>query len=96
MQQTTPIYDPSKTFDENFDKGPFGVFSEQVVYKNVGEPTNTFLGSKVYEPFGIAAGSLPTSKHTTGAFNCGFDVVCYKTQRSVSAPCNAFPNVIPV
>lgn len=94
--QTTPLYDPTKTFDENFEDGPYGDFAAAETYQNNGEPKNTFLGFPVYEPFGIAAGPLPTSKHTSAAFRRGFDVVCYKTQRSVTAPCNAFPNVIPV
>ncbi|MCA9332386.1 hypothetical protein KDA00_00770 [Candidatus Saccharibacteria bacterium] len=96
MSKTVPIYDPAKTFDENFDNGPYGYFADKNVYENKGEPKNTFLGLPIYEPFGIAAGPLPTSKHTTGAFRKGFDVVCYKTQRTTIAPCNAFPNVIPV
>lgn len=96
MPISVPIYDPLKTFDENFDDGPYGAFSDEQAYQNEGEPQNSFLGFPVYEPFGIAAGPLPTSKHTTGAFRKGFDVVCYKTQRSTTAPCNAFPNVIPV
>lgn len=52
------------------------------------------MGHKLYSPFGIGAGSLPTSKHVSKAFERGFDVVCYKTQRSVEFPCNEFPNVV--
>lgn len=96
MPKTAPLYDPAKTFDENFNDGPYGDFASTEVFQNEGEPKNKFLGFPVYEPFGIAAGPLPTSKHTAAAFRRGFDVVCYKTQRSVSAPCNEFPNVIPV
>lgn len=93
---TQPIYDPTKTFDDNFDNGPFGAFADGEVYQNSGEPTETFLGVPVYLPFGIAAGSLPNSKFIKGAFNKGFDVVCYKTQRSVVIKSNPFPNVIPI
>ena len=86
------LFDPAKTFDENFDKGPY--LEDKPIYKNVGEPQYAFLGHKLYAPYGIAAGSLPTSKHVTGAFKRGFDLVTYKTQRSVEFPCNEFPNVV--
>lgn len=90
--QPATFFDPAKTFDDNFDHGPY--LSEAPAYQNSGEPTYSFLGHKLYSPFGIAAGSLPTSKHVGGAFRRGFDVVCYKTQRSVPFPANEFPNVV--
>jgi dihydroorotate dehydrogenase (NAD+) catalytic subunit len=93
-QTAVMIYDPSKTFDENFDNGPFTIDPKQPIYKNTGEPQYSFLGHKLYSPFGIAAGSLPTSNHIKYAFERGFDVNCYKTQRSVPFPVNEFPNVV--
>lgn len=92
--QPATFFDPAKTFDDNFDNGPFLKDAEQPPYENSGEPSYSFLGHKLYSPFGIGAGSLPTSKHVAGAFQRGFDVVCYKTQRSVPFPCNEFPNVV--
>ncbi len=91
--QPATFFDPAKTFDDNFDNGPF-LTKPLVPYKNAGEPSYSFLGHKLYSPFGIAAGSLPTSKHVRGAFQRGFDVVCYKTQRSVPFQANQFPNVV--
>lgn len=88
------FFDPAKTFDDNFDNGPFLTDSSESPYQNTGEPAFTFLGHQLYSPFGIAAGSLPTSKHVGGAFERGFDVVCYKTQRSVPFKVNEFPNVV--
>jgi dihydroorotate dehydrogenase (NAD+) catalytic subunit len=90
--QPATFFDPAKTFDENFDDGPF--LANAPPYQNKGEPSYTFVGHKLYSPFGIGAGSLPTSKHVRGAFERGFDVVCYKTQRSVSFKVNEFPNVV--
>ncbi|HSW85021.1 MAG TPA: hypothetical protein VLF79_00190 [Candidatus Saccharimonadales bacterium] len=90
--QPATFFDPAKTFDENFDNGPFIDKSEP--YKNAGDHNYNFLDHKLYSPYGIAAGSLPTSKHVKGAFQKGFDVVCYKTQRSVPFPVNEFPNVV--
>jgi len=92
-QGQTVFYDPTKTFDDNFDHGPFPLDTGEP-YQNTGEPAQTFLGKPVYLPFGIPAGPLPTAKHTSEAFRRGFDIVTYKTQRSVSFPCNEFPNVV--
>jgi len=92
--QPATIFDPAKTFDDNFDNGPFPIDPSEPPYQNSGEPQYSFLGHKLYSPFGIGAGSLPTSKHVKYAFERGFDVVCYKTQRSVPFPVNEFPNVV--
>jgi dihydroorotate dehydrogenase (NAD+) catalytic subunit len=92
--QPATIFDPSKTFDDNFDHGPFPKNNGDATYQNEGEPQYTFLGHNIYSPFGIGAGSLPTSKHVRYSFERGFDVICYKTQRSVPFPCNEFPNVV--
>lgn len=91
-----PIYDPAKTFEDNFENGPFGLFASSASYKEEGAPKYTFLGYPVNLPFGIAAGSLPNSRFIKGAFNAGFDVVCYKTQRTVPFSVNEFPNVISI
>ncbi|MFI5270473.1 MAG: hypothetical protein ACHQT9_00310 [Candidatus Saccharimonadales bacterium] len=88
------IFDPAKTFDENVDKGPFAPAEPFAGFVNQGEPAYTFLGYKLYSPFGIGAGSLPSSKHIKYSFEHGFDVVCYKTQRSVEFTVNEFPNIV--
>jgi dihydroorotate dehydrogenase len=93
-KQPGVMYDPTKTFDENVDHGPFPLKSGEKPYENRGEPSFSFLGQPLYSPFGIGAGSLPTSKHVRFAFQRGFDVVCYKTQRSVPFQANQFPNVV--
>jgi dihydroorotate dehydrogenase (NAD+) catalytic subunit len=93
-KQPAVIYDPTKTFDDNVDHGPFPAGTSASTYKNEGEPAYNFLGHKLYAPFGIGAGSLPSSKHVRFAFEQGFDVVCYKTQRSVPFAANEFPNIV--
>ncbi len=92
--QPATIFDPSKTFDDNFDNGPFPKKAGEASYQNEGEPQYNFLGHKLYSPYGIGAGSLPTSKHVGYSFERGFDLICYKTQRSVPFPVNEFPNVV--
>ncbi|MBI2798469.1 diguanylate cyclase [Candidatus Saccharibacteria bacterium] len=88
------FYDPAKTFDDNFDFGPFATGEHDKPYKNSGRPQHKVLGKKVHSPFGMPAGPLPNSKFVKYAFDRGFDVICYKTQRSVPFACNEFPNVL--
>jgi len=89
-----PFYDHLKTFDDNFDNGPFGAFKNTKPLKPSREPQYSFLGYKIYSPFGIPAGPLPNSRFMKAAFDMGYDVNCYKTQRSMEFPCNKFPNVL--
>lgn len=89
-----PFYDPTKTYQENSDKGPYGAFKKANPHKIRSEPKYTFLGHKINLPFGIASGPLPNSKFIKASFDMGFDVSCYKTRRSVEFPCNEWPNVL--
>lgn len=91
-----PFYDYKKTYEENYDKGPFGAFASDDVYEEKIEPRFAFLGQKIYSPFGIPAGPLINSKYIKAALEKGFDVVTYKTIRSGFFPCHPFPNVVPV
>ncbi|HUD05978.1 MAG TPA: hypothetical protein VMR18_03655 [Candidatus Saccharimonadales bacterium] len=88
------FYDPLKTYDDNFENGPFSVFDDEHKSPDKGQPKFSFLGHKIYSPFGIPAGPLLNSKYIKYAFEHGFDVICYKTQRSVTFKCNDFPNVL--
>lgn len=90
------FYDPTKSYEENYDEGPFGDFASPDTYKNPGEPKHDFLGFKVYEPFGIPAGPLLNSRYVAGAFRNGFDIAVYKTVRADAYPCHPFPNVLAV
>jgi len=92
----TPFYDPKKSYDENYEQGPFGDFT-QVIFKSTdraGEPKYSFLGQPVYLPFGIPAGPLLNSRFTSAAFKKGFDICVYKTVRAKSHPCHPWPNVL--
>lgn len=93
FDDSTGFYDPHKTFDENFKYGPY-VPADFQTYKNLGEPKYSFLGYKIYSPFGIPAGSLPSSRHLKFAFESGFDVNVYKTMRSVDFEVNPYPNIV--
>src|SRR5581483_4607757 len=91
---STPFYDPTKSYDENYEHGPFGAFADGKVYKQPGKPTYHFLGQNVYLPFGIPAGPLLNSKFVKAAFEKGFDICVYKTVRADIFPCHPHPNVL--
>jgi dihydroorotate dehydrogenase (NAD+) catalytic subunit len=92
----TPFYDPEKTYEENFEQGPFGAFSDGQVVENKGEPKFDFFGYKVYSPFGIPAGPLVNGNFVRGALDKGFDIPVYKTVRSIKYPAHPWPNVLAV
>ncbi len=88
------LYNIYKTYDQNFDLGPIGLKNlKKPIFKRT-KPKYSFLGFPVNLPFGIPAGPLLNSKFIKAAFDFGFDVVHYKTQRSVSFDCNLYPNVL--
>ncbi len=89
-----PFYDPTLSYEDNYNKGPFSDFASGEKFEQSGEPEHDFLGQKVYLPFGIPAGPLLNSKFVKGAFEQGFDIAVYKTVRAESFPCHPFPNVL--
>ncbi|MBI2018877.1 hypothetical protein HYS96_04200 [Candidatus Daviesbacteria bacterium] len=92
-----PFYDPNKSYEDNYDQGPFGAFANGKPFDFAqGEPRFNFLGQKVHLPFGIPAGPLINSKFCKAAFEKGFDICVYKTVRSDVFPCHPFPNVLAV
>ncbi len=92
----TPFYDPTKSYEENYDSGPFGAFADGEVVEQKGEPETDFHGLKVYKPFGIPAGPLLNSNFCKAAFQKGFDICVYKTVRSDVFSCHPFPNVLAI
>lgn len=93
FDDTLGLYNPKKTYIENWDHGPYPP-KDFKPYADQGEPQFEFLGVPIYSPFGIPAGPLLNSNHIKFAFDAGFDVLCYKTQRSVKFLPNDFPNVL--
>ncbi len=90
----TPFYDPHKSYEENYDFGPYGAFADGVDLRTDETPEYDFLGFKINTPFGIPSGPLLNSKFCEAAFKKGFNVIHYKTRRSSEFPCNQFPNVL--
>lgn len=94
-----PFYDPEKSYEENFEQGPFGAFAQSSgdpMGANAGEQKFNFLGFKVNSPFGIPAGPLINGKFVQAALDKGFDICVYKTVRSEKYPCHQWPNVLSV
>lgn len=92
----TPFYDPDRSYQENYDQGPFGAFASDKPLVRTGAPTSEFLGHKLFLPFGIPAGPLVNAKFVAKAFERGFDVNVYKTVRTRDYPCHPWPNVLAV
>ena len=108
MSDFEPFYDVSRSYEDNYEQGPFGSFAEALKDGNGADAAGTtsegasegalatFLGQPVNLPFGIPAGPLLNSRFTTAAFHMGFDLATYKTVRSRAWGCNPFPNVLAV
>src|SRR5579872_4913995 len=93
---STSFYDPEKSYEYNFSKGPFGAFAGGKVYQNKNEPIYNLFGNPVFLPFGIPPGPLINGKFVKAALDKGFDVVTYKTVRTLRYPCSPWPNVLSV
>lgn len=91
-----PFFDPGKSYEDNYNEGPFGAFADGKDLKIPETPKYDFLGFKINSPFGIPSGPLLNSKFCKAAFEKGFDVNHYKTRRSVAFPTNEWPNVLSV
>ena len=93
----TPFYDPAKSYEENFEQGPFGAFTDgEILEQGESSLKFDFLGFKVNSPFGIAAGPLVNANFVNAALDKGFDIPVYKTVRSAIFPCHPWPNVLPI
>ena len=92
----TPFYDPNKSYEENFNEGPFSVFADDKVVNQEGEPKFEIFGKKVFLPFGIPAGPLLNGKFIKAALDKGFDIPMHKTVRTRKRKSNPWPNVLAV
>ena len=85
----TLSYDIHQSYQFNYDRGP--LLSAPV--PSVPEtPLKEFLGFKVRSRLGIAAGLLLNSKWISAYAQLGFDLLTYKTVRSVHRACYPLPN----
>ena len=91
-----PFYDPTKSYYDNYEHGPFGAFADGEVSIPKSKPAHEFLGKKIHAPFGIPAGPLLNGAFVKAALDKGFSLPIYKTVRSGVRTCHPSPNVLPV
>ncbi len=91
-----PFYDPARSYQDNFEHGPFGLFAEPLRIQGSGTPKHSFLGQPVSAPFGVPAGPLLNGRFVKAALDMGFDIPVYKTVRTHQYPCHPWPNVLAV
>jgi dihydroorotate dehydrogenase (NAD+) catalytic subunit len=91
-----PFYDPAKSYLDNFEHGPFGLFANTSPAFPTTEPKHKFLGHPVFAPFGIPAGPLINGKFVKAVLDMGFDIPVYKTVRTHKYACHPWPNVLAV
>lgn len=92
MPERPFFYDPTHTYEENYQEGPwvgFGAF-----HKDDTKTYGTLFGHVLTSPVGIGAGILPTSRHIRAAVEAGFDPVTYKTVRKGARESNPYPNMV--
>ncbi len=87
-----PRYRPDRTYQWNYDHAPDPVPVEVPEVPGSWE----FLGHRVGSPLGVAAGPLLNGRWLLYYAHLGFDVLVYKTVRSVARPCYEPPNLVPV
>lgn len=92
----TPFFNPKLSYEDNYKKGPFGLFANKKVFKQKGKPDHFLFGIPLFTPFGIPAGPLLNSKFVNAALDKGFDLVEYKTVRTGFRASNPWPNVLAV
>ena len=86
MSDFEPFYDVSRSYEDNYEQGPFGAFAEALKDGNGADAAGTtsegasasFLGQPVNLPFGIPAGPLLNSRVHHGRFRMGFDLATSK------------------
>lgn len=92
----TPFFDPEKSYAENFEQGPFGVFADGIVLPATQEPLYRVLGQLVSLPFGVPAGPLLNGTYVKAALDKGFNIPVYKTVRTRTYASAPWPNVLAV
>jgi dihydroorotate dehydrogenase len=87
-----PRYDILRTYDWNYEHAPAAPALEIPPFPGRWD----FCGLPVDSPLGIPAGPLLNSRWIRYYAALGFDVLTYKTVRSMARPAFALPNLLPV
>ncbi|MBF8262999.1 MAG: Dihydroorotate dehydrogenase [Parachlamydiales bacterium] len=87
-----PIYDIHKTYEENASEGPF--FCHPIPSRPEKISPIDFLGRTLNSPIGVPAGPLLNARWISLASRLGFDLLTYKTIRSLPHRGHPLPNMI--
>ena len=91
--QTPQVYDYRRSYDWNYANAPVDRWDGEVP----SIPGNwDFCGIQVNSPLGMPAGPLLNSHWILHYARLGFDVLTYKTVRSIDRRCYDPPNLLPV
>lgn len=93
--ESSLYYDPTRTYIDNLQNGPFGDLAKSEKYQTLGQPQRLFLDQPVHLDLGICAGPLVNGRAVKAALDLGWDIVTYKTVRSKEHSVNGFPNLLP-
>ncbi len=91
--ETPQVYDYRRSYDWNYTNSPASPWAGEV------PPVPgswDFCGIPVNSPLGMPAGPLLNSAWILHYARLGFDVLTYKTVRSISRPCYELPNLLPI
>lgn len=92
----TPFYDPSLSYEDNYQQGPFGDFAHSPKTVIQTDKPTDFLNLPVNLPFGIPAGPLLNANYVKAALAYGFDLCVYKTVRTKAHKSHPLPNVLSI
>ncbi|WP_392565207.1 tRNA-dihydrouridine synthase [Utexia brackfieldae] len=92
----TPFYDPILSYEDNYQRGPFGAFAADSKLEMPVLKSAAFFGHTVNSRLGIPAGPLLNSRYIDAAFRYGFDLCVYKTVRSQEHKSHPLPNVLAI
>ena len=87
-----PVYRLDRSYSWNYSHSPILPRVRRVP----SGPGGKFLDHHLNSPIGIAAGPLLNSKWVEAYSRVGFDVLTYKTVRSMAMPAHGLPNIRPV
>ena len=92
MNDGLPRYDRLQSYDWNYAYAPEPVEADVPAIPG----TWDFCGLPVASPLGVAAGPLLNGRWVRYYESLGFDVLTYKTVRSIERACYPLPNLVPV
>ncbi len=90
MNSLHPTYRVDKSYDWNYDNGP--IFEDPLPKLQRGIPQIDFLGHKIFSRLGVPAGPLLNARWIKLYAQLGFDVLVYKTVRTIERKSHPAPN----